>query len=53
MPYPAYLPEVEDFIRLAGQAWWSDPEYEPAEAAAMLADEGATDLPRSSRSGRC
>jgi hypothetical protein len=44
MPHPAYLPDVKDFFRLASQACWSDPDYEPLEAAAMLEDEGATRL---------
>lgn len=39
MPYPVYPPVVEEFFRLAGQAWWRDYQYDQAEAWAMLNDD--------------
>jgi hypothetical protein len=36
-----YMPDVEAFFRRAGNGWWSDPDYEPAAAARMLADDEA------------
>jgi hypothetical protein len=41
MPYPAYLPDVLEFFRLAGQDWWSDHTYDPVGTAAMLEDDAA------------
>jgi hypothetical protein len=41
LPFPVYLLDVQDFFRLAGQAHWSDTEYEPPVAATMLEDEEA------------
>ena len=39
MPHPVYLPDVEEFFRLAGQPCWSDYDYDPVQAGKMLADE--------------
>ena len=39
MFYPVYPDDVVEFYRLAGQLCWSDYDYEPWEAARMLADE--------------
>jgi hypothetical protein len=39
MPYPVYHERVEQFYRCAGQACWSDYEYQPAEAARMVRDD--------------
>jgi hypothetical protein len=39
MLYPVYPDDVIEFYRLAGQPCWSDYDYEPREAARMLADE--------------
>lgn len=39
LPYPRYTPEVEAFFRLAGQPWWCDYQYNPAEASMMLQDD--------------
>lgn len=41
MPYPEYTAEVAEFFRLAGQPWWCDYDYNPLEAAPMLADDQA------------
>jgi hypothetical protein len=41
VPYPEYTGEVLEFFRRAGQPWWSDYDYKPREAAAMLADDNA------------
>lgn len=38
-PYPEYDEDVLLFFRLAGQPCWSDFDYDPREAARMLADE--------------
>ena len=37
-PYPIYEDDVLEFFRLAGQTCWSDFDYVPARAAAMLQD---------------
>jgi hypothetical protein len=39
MPFPEYAPDVFAFFWAAGQPCWSDFDYVPAEAAAMLADD--------------
>ena len=38
-PYPIYDADVLDFFAQAGQPCWSDFDYDPREAAHMLADE--------------
>jgi hypothetical protein len=39
VPFPSYLPEVQEFFRLAAQPWWQDHGYVPAAAAAMIQDD--------------
>jgi hypothetical protein len=39
MPYPVYHEHVGQFFGCAGQACWSDYEYQPAEAARMVQDD--------------
>jgi hypothetical protein len=39
MPYPVYSADVKEFFRLAAQPCWSDNEYEPTAATAMLDDD--------------
>jgi hypothetical protein len=39
MPYPIYCDDVLEFYTLAGQTHWSDFEYDPREAWAMLNDD--------------
>lgn len=41
LPYPEYEPDVLEFFRLAGQAWWQDRDYYPPSAGAMLANAEA------------
>ncbi len=41
MPSPVYLPEVEDFFRLAAHPPWCDRDYDPDSAGAMLDDDAA------------
>jgi hypothetical protein len=38
-PYPEYFDDVLEFFRLAGKTCWSDFEYNPKEAYAMLNDD--------------
>ncbi len=38
-PYPRYTQQVRGFFRLAGQPCWSDYDYNPPEAGAMVADD--------------
>jgi hypothetical protein len=38
IPYPEYEEDVLQFFRLAGQPWWSDHDYDPHRARAMLED---------------
>ena len=37
--YPEYREAVVDFFMRAGQPWWSDTGYSPAEAGRMIADD--------------
>lgn len=39
VPYPIYCDDVYEFFALAGQTPWSDFEYQPREAGAMLSDD--------------
>ena len=39
VPYPIYCDDVLEFYTLAGQTHWSDFEYNPREAGAMLTDD--------------
>ena len=39
MPYPVYCDDVLEFYTLAGQTHWSDFDYNPREARAMLSDD--------------
>jgi hypothetical protein len=39
VPYPVYCDDVLEFYTLAGQTHWSDFEYDPREAWAMLNDD--------------
>jgi hypothetical protein len=39
IPYPVYAEDVLEFFHLAGQACWSDTQYDPSEAAQQLADD--------------
>ena len=39
VPYPIYCDDVLEFFTLAGQTHWSDFEYQPREAGAMLSDD--------------
>ena len=39
VPYPIYCDDVYEFFALAGQTRWSDFEYDPREAYAMLSDD--------------
>jgi hypothetical protein len=39
IPYPIYEEDVLAFFRLAGQPWWSDYQYDPRGAQAMLQDD--------------
>ena len=39
VPYPIYCDDVLAFFTLAGQTHWSDFEYQPREAGAMLSDD--------------
>ena len=39
VPYPVYCDDVLAFFTLAGQTHWSDYEYQPREAGAMLSDD--------------
>ncbi|MGD8598561.1 MAG: DUF6508 domain-containing protein [Anaerolineae bacterium] len=39
LPHPQYEEDVLDFFREAGQPWWSDWDYEPRAAWAMLQDD--------------
>jgi len=41
MPYPVYKPDVREFFRLAGQAWWLDRNYRLSPAVAMLKEDDA------------
>lgn len=38
MPYPIYAEEVGEFFRLAGDPFWCDYAYDPAEAGKLLQD---------------
>ena len=39
VPYPIYCDDVYEFYALAGQTHWSDFDYEPRQAGAMLSDK--------------
>ena len=39
VPYPVYCDDVLEFYMLAGQTHWSDFDYNPREAGAMLTDD--------------
>ena len=39
MPYPIYTEDVEAFFRLAGDPFWCDYTYNPAEAGKLLDDD--------------
>jgi hypothetical protein len=39
LPSPVYDEDVEEFFRRVGAGGWLDSNYQPAEAARMLADE--------------
>jgi hypothetical protein len=39
VPFPEYCDDVLEFFSLAGQPWWSDFQYDPREAYAMLSDD--------------
>lgn len=39
MPHPVYIDDVVAFFGLAGQHFWSDYKYKPAEAGKLLQDD--------------